>query len=230
MTCSRCGAQVGEGRTFCGQCGAPVRVMSGPPDARKRPLIVSILAVTHFIGAAFVLVGVFIVIGSLAAGRGGPRAIVLVGLILGGVGFLQVLCGLGLWGLKSYGRTLQLVFGWIGLIAFPIGTVISILILVYFFKPGVKALFSGKPASELTAEELTQIAALQQNSQAVVVLIAIIGLMFVVAVLGIGAAIVIPALVRTRVSANEASTTAGMRASVSAETFCADGDGRICST
>ena len=182
-------------------------------------MIITILAVLQFMGAAIWLVGVFIVIGSIAAGRGGPRLIVIIGFALGGIGLLQALCGLGLWSLKGYGRTLQLVFAWIGLIGFPIGTLISILILVYLFKPGVKALFSDKPASELTAGELTQIAALHQGSQATVVIIVIaIAAIVAVPVLGIVAAIAIPALLRARITANEVSAISAIRTFVSAET------------
>jgi len=116
----------------------------------------------------------------------------------------------GLWKLKPYGRTIQLVFAWIGLIGIPIGTIISILILVYLFKPGIKALFSGKPIAELTGDELTQIAAVTQGSQMAVVVVVL--LVALIPVVGIIAAIAIPGLLRARMAGNEAAAIWALRA------------------
>jgi type IV pilus assembly protein PilA len=130
---------------------------------------------------------------------------------------LQIACGIGLWKLKGYGRTIQLVFAWIGLIGFPIGTVISILILVYLFKPGIKILFSGKPAGEMTGEEFSQAAAMSQGSAAaviIVVVVAAIGGVFFIAII---AAIAVPGLLRARMAGNEASAIGSLRAINSAE-------------
>ena len=153
MHCSRCGAQLAPNAAFCGACGASVALAAGAVSPLKRPTIISVLAVLQFIGAAiWLLVGV-VAIGSLAISNSGQVETAFGGLLLGGLGTLQLACGIGLWKLKRYGRTLQLVFAWIGLIGIPIGTIISILILVYFFKPGIKVLFSGKPVTELTTDE-----------------------------------------------------------------------------
>ena len=38
----------------------------------------------------------------------------------------EIVCAIGLWNLKSYGRTIQLVLSFIGLLGIPFGTVIFI--------------------------------------------------------------------------------------------------------
>jgi hypothetical protein len=107
---------------------------------------------------------------------------------------------------------MQLVFAWIGLIGIPIGTIISILILVYLFKPGIKALFSGKPVTELTVDELTQIAAVTQGSQAAIVVVVLLVAVVSIAAVGIVAAIAVPGLLRARMAGNEASAIGSLRA------------------
>jgi RNA polymerase subunit RPABC4/transcription elongation factor Spt4 len=98
------------------------------------------LAVLYFI------IGVFNVILGLAlaaldvafflAGLG-----VLFGTILFIIGLLDLVVGWGLWTLQSWARMAAIVLAVIGLLAFPIGTIISIIILWYLFKPEVKAAF-----------------------------------------------------------------------------------------
>jgi type IV pilus assembly protein PilA len=143
------------------------------------------------------------------------------------IGGLQLTCGSGLWNLRPIGRTLQRIFAFIGLLGIPFGTIISILILVYLNKPGIKVLFSGRSSTDWTQEELAQVAAIPQSSAAVVVVIAIVAGIFIVASLGIVAAIAVPGLLRARISANEASAIGSLRAIMTAEasfaTSCAPG-------
>jgi hypothetical protein len=47
----------------------------------------------------------------------------------------------GLWNLQPWARVVAIVFAIIGLINIPIGTIISIIILWYLFKPDIKAVF-----------------------------------------------------------------------------------------
>ena len=65
----------------------------------------------------------------------------LVGFV-GGMAALLSYCAYGLWTLKPQGRTIQLVFAWIGLAAFPAGTMISIPVLYYLSRPSIRILFS----------------------------------------------------------------------------------------
>jgi type IV pilus assembly protein PilA len=219
MHCTRCGAQLGPGMAFCSACGASVGVMSGVVSPVKRPGLITLLAVLQFIGAAITLVaGVVTLIAAAGADRASSEPLAaIVGIVLAGVGALQLTCGIGLWKLKNYGRTLQLVFAWIGLIGIPIGTVISILILVYMLKPGVKLLFSGRPASEMSGGELTQIAAVTEGSGAMVVLVVILVAVVSIAMVGIIAAIAIPGLLRARMAGNEASAIGSLRSITSGQ-------------
>jgi hypothetical protein len=184
----------------------------------KRPGIITLLAVFQFIGAAFWVLAGLIGFFTVATTSGAEQAgAVAAAVIMIGVGLTLLACGIGLWQLKSYGRILQLVFAWIGLLGFPLGTIISVCILVYMFKPGIKALFSGKPVTDFTPVELAEIAKLTQGSQATVVIVVFIGLFACVALVGIIAAIAVPGLLRARMAGNEASAIGTIRALLSAE-------------
>lgn len=215
MFCSRCGGQLAPDTAFCSVCGAPVSVAARGTDVLKRPGIITVLASLQLIGAAIWLV---VALGMMAADvlglSQGPSeaATVLVVVLVGALGAAQLFCGIGLLKLKPYGRTLQLVFAWIGLLGIPIGTIISILILVYLYKPGIKALFSGKDLSEFSADELAQVAAVTQGSVASAILVVAVVAIVVVAMIGIVAAIAVPSLLRARMSGNEASAIGSLRA------------------
>jgi type IV pilus assembly protein PilA len=191
------------------------------PPAIKRPPIISLLAVLQFIGGGFWMLGAVVGLIGAVAGSGDPRgdAVTLVAAVVcGAIGAAQLTCGSGLWNLRPIGRTLQRIFAFIGLLGIPIGTIISILILVYLNKPGIKVLFSGRPSSDWTQQEVADVAAIPQSSAAVVVVMAIAVGLVVVAFLGIVAAIAVPGLLRAKISANEASAIGALRAIVSAET------------
>lgn len=194
----------------------------------RRPGVISVLAVLHFfLGPLMLLGGLIAVVMSLSS-EGLER-----GLMLGGgafyavFGILSIVCGIGLWNLKSYGRTIQLVYSFIGLLGIPVGTVISALILVYLYKPGVKVLFSETPPSQLSAADMAEVAKLSQSSTVTVVLIAVAVLFLLVAFIGIIAAIAIPSLLRARVSANEAAVIGDIRTVISAEAAFASSNGGL---
>jgi len=132
--------------------------------AFSRPGTVTLLAILQFFGAAMALFGAIAFIGTLLFSNDDLAAdtevaLAIIGGICGVVSLLALACGIGLWRLKSYGRRLQLVLCWILLVVVPIGTIISIAILVYMYKPGVIVLFSGRPRDELTQKEADQLAA-----------------------------------------------------------------------
>ena len=215
--CSRCGAQLDPNAAVCGSCGASVGLGMGAGSPLKRPALITVLAILQFIGATIWLLVGLVAIVLVATGRSEQSPAVFGGLLLGVLGALQLACGIGLWKLRSYGRTMQLVFAWIGLIGIPIGTIVSILILMYLFKPGIKALFSGKPVTELTADELTQIAAVTQGSRVAVIVVVLLLAVASVVVVGIVAAVAVPGLLRARMSGNEASAIGALRAINSAQ-------------
>jgi len=217
MHCSRCGAQLGPNTAFCGACGASVGVTSGVVSPLKRPGTITLLAVLQFIGAAFSLLIGLGMIATAATGDPSVPFAAIVGAVFAIAAVLEIVCGVGLLKLKSYGRTIQLVFAWIGLIGFPIGTLISILILVYLMKPGIKLLFSGRPATSMSAEELNQVAAASQGSGVVIALAVVVVGLVGVAMIGIIAAIAIPGLLRARMAGNEAAAVGSLRSIVSGE-------------
>jgi type IV pilus assembly protein PilA len=204
--------------TFTPQRSAPAE-----PLVIKRPLIVTILAVLQFVGAGFWLLAGF---GGMAANLSGPGTDAFGGIMVMGIfgclGLAQLICGIGLIGLKPYGRTLQLIFAWIGLIAIPVGTVISVLILIYLFKPGIKLIFSGRPGDDFTEQEIAEIRNDTATSSGMVVVIVIVGVILLIGVIAVVAAISVPALLRARTAGNEASAISSLRAIVSAQaTFAA---------
>lgn len=210
MNCARCGATVPPNGAFCPACGAPV---SPTTLVLKRPSIVTLLAVLNFLGAG---AGLLFAVVVFAFARDASDAFV-IGFLIATLALLQLRCGLGLWDLKPYGRTLQLVLAWIGLLGFPVGTLVSILILVYLRKPGVKALFSGKPAAELTPEELAQVAAVSQWSGAMTALVIVVSVVCVIVVMSVLAALAIPNLLSARMDANATSAVSVLTSIASAE-------------
>jgi type II secretory pathway pseudopilin PulG len=163
----------------------------------------------------------------MSFGNEGPERGILMGAgafyVL--LGLLSIVCGVGLWNLKSYGRTIQLVYSFIGLLGIPLGTIISALILVYLYKPGVKVLFSETPPSQLSAADIAEVAKLSESSTVTVVLVALTVFFLLVAFVGIIAAIAIPSLLRARVSANEAAAIGDLRTVISAELAYASSNG-----
>jgi type II secretory pathway pseudopilin PulG len=122
----------------------------------------------------------------------------------------------GLLQMKGWARILQIVLACLGLLS--CGIVISVLMLVYLFKPGVKVLFSGKNVEELTPQEAGDVAQLRAGGNgAVIALVVVVLLLMTVAIIGIIAAIAIPSLLRARISANEAGAIGNVRTVISAE-------------
>ena len=224
MYCRKCGALLAANTAFCSSCGTPVAASSATGSGAgvlKRPAILSLLAVLQFIGGAFWILAALFMIGvgitQFRQGNGEAAAIVVGAVVMGGIGAAQLVCGIGLWNLKPYGRILQIVFACLGLLGIPFGTIIAILILVYLNKPGVKILFSGRQASELSDEEWRHVGAVSAMSGVAVALIAIVLGILGIGMVGIIAAIAIPGLVRARMSGNEASAIGSLRAISSAQ-------------
>lgn len=217
MFCSRCGIELGSNAAFCSSCGAPNSLGVKTLERLQRPGIVTLLAVLQFIaGGVWLLVGLASIAAVATGSEPAPFAAV-VGVVVAGIAALQIGCGVGLWKLRPYGRTIQLVFAWIGLIGIPIGTIISICILIYLRKPGIKALFSGKRIEQLTAVELAQVAEATTGSAAATVLAVVAVVVGGVFLVGIVAAIAVPGLLRARMAANEAAAIGSLRAINSAQ-------------
>ena len=98
------------------------------------------------IGGLFALAaGAMMFAGSSMLGFGFGGAILkAVGAIYVIVGLIDFLIAYGLWTLKPWARIVAIIFAIIGLLSFPIGTIISIIILWYLFKPEIKEAFGVK--------------------------------------------------------------------------------------
>jgi type IV pilus assembly protein PilA len=198
----------------------------------RRPGVVTLLAVLNMVGGLFlVLAGAGVGVLAVASrDRSSVAALVLMAGLYLVLGLVDLAAGIGLWSLKEWGRQLQIVISAIGLLGFPCGTLISILVLVYLLKPGVKLLFSGRAAEEMTPQESAEVAKVLQGSGAVVAIVAVAAVLVCVAIIGIIAAIAIPSLLRARVSANEAATIGRVRTVISAEAAYASSNGGFADT
>ena len=112
----------------------------------EKPGGIVVLAVLYIIEGLF-----GIAYGAMMIGGGGMLGFAglgIAGSLLIGMGAIVLIIGLidfavayGLWNLRSWARTAAIIFAIIGLLGFPIGTIISIIILWYLFKPEIKEAF-----------------------------------------------------------------------------------------
>jgi hypothetical protein len=167
-----------------------------PATVVKRPALITLLAALHaLVGVLMLVLGVLIFLfdDSRQPDAGFGIAVAIIDL-LGAA--LYLTCAIGLWDLRPIGRTLLIVIAGITLLAVPIGTVIGGLILYYMYRPGIVALFSGKRADAFDQAELAEIARVTERSSAVVIFIVVLGVLCAIVLIGIVAAIAIPALLR----------------------------------
>jgi hypothetical protein len=189
-------------------------------DSLQRPGFITFLAVLHFVGtASWALVAVGCLIAAANAGADVRYLLTIGAAACGILAGLQLACGIGLWALKPFGRILQIVLAVPFLLNIPFGTAISILLIIYLNKPGIKLMFSGRPASAFSPEEQRLVSADGGLPGVAVALIVLIGLGPVMAlvVVPIVAAIAVPGFLRARMTANEHSAIASIRTTVSAQ-------------
>jgi hypothetical protein len=165
--------------------------------AYRRPPIISLLAVMQVIG------GGLLAIAAIDLFFIAPQNVVGLASLWLLLAIVDIVCGVGLWRLRPYGRLILEVLSWIGLIAFPIGTIVSVLTLAYLRKPGIRLLFSGTPPERLRPEQVAEVqAAMAGGRGAVAVTIALVGVLLVVSII---AAIARPDLVREALPGGSAS-------------------------
>ncbi len=220
MFCSKCGSPNAPAASFCTRCGKPISntgvpgqpAMNAPPTAElmARPGVITLLAALDlFFGVIWLLVA-----GAIAyslANRKPDAADLAFLVIMGVLGLLAVVAGIGLLQMKEYGRIVQFGISTIGLLAIPIGTIISALILYYLTRPGVRVLFSGKRAEQLTPEETGAVLQLKSVGGVGVVVAVVVGSLVFIAFLGIVAAIAIPNLLTAMQRSKQKRTMADMR-------------------
>jgi hypothetical protein len=208
MFCSYCGAPATESARYCASCGQ--EIYRGPAFAR--PPALTVLAILQFVGAAICLFLGIVILSIGVIGQRGAWAAV-GGLLLVGFAAAQFFCGAGLWNLKPYGRSLLMVFAAFGLLAFPVGTVISVVLLMYFRQPGIRLVLSGRLPETLSPDERLQVEEISYGGTVVWVAAALI-------VLLIGGSLVVvalPGLTDSRRSAEEGMAAETVRTLLIAE-------------
>lgn len=162
MFCTRCGTQIEAGSVFCSNCGE--RVVTRSPSLavspQKRPLgLVLVVIFTAFSGVLELLLGTG---GLLASGLPVPVWISFLAILFILLGVLDLAACYGLWSFQKWGLTLAIVLyiasiplsillmitpipgvevtGWDVLLQ-VVGIAVAIGILIYLFKPEVRALF-----------------------------------------------------------------------------------------
>lgn len=217
MLCHNCGNPLAAGANSCARCGTLARSVNSPVSAssvtRKRPAVITILAVLNILGGILIMTaaGVVAFVNFVSdPGKMDPVVSSLLVAFLGILGLVHLLVGFGLLGLRSWARTTQIVLSCFGLLGFPMGTIVNALILFYFFRPGMSALFSGRSTSAMTGDELAAIDALQRSGAGIAIAIVVVMLLGVM-MMGILAAIAIPNLVTATGRSKQKRTLADMR-------------------
>jgi general secretion pathway protein G len=221
MFCSRCGNANAPDARFCAKCGGSISG-SLPKPVMKRPGLITTIAVLHFIFDPILIFGAFAMMVSPAASSEDRIFTIITAAVLLLMSLLGFIGAIGLWKLKSFGRTIQIVLSAIGLLAIPLGTLISAAILWYLFTPAVKVLFSGKRAEELTPQEVMALQPGTGGGAPVVVVVVIVGFV-VIGMIGILAAIAIPNLLTAMQRSKQKRTMADMRTiAVTVEQYALD--------
>ncbi|MFP4143486.1 MAG: hypothetical protein ACLFSM_09985, partial [Thermoplasmata archaeon] len=108
--------------------------------SKERPTGVTILAVLFFIdGIVMLLIPAFFM-GMIPIDVFPEMTMICWG-VFGLLALVYFGIGYGLYAGKGWARTVAIILAIIGLLGFPIGTIISIIILIYLFKDDVKAYF-----------------------------------------------------------------------------------------
>jgi hypothetical protein len=222
MQCPHCGAEVPAGNTFCQRCRKRV---VGAGGSLQRPGWVTLLAVLAFLGALLSLalsVSTASQIVSPAANRY-PLSMWTLAAFYLGVGLLYLFEGFGLWRLRPWLRYLQIVLAFLGSVPYPVGTIISLLLLVYVFRPGTRILFSGRDPSELSPDEWEQVRRASRGTG----LFIVITLLLLLVVFFVGGGIVVPTLAHARIVRNDRAARSRLREIVSAEVAYAAANGGL---
>jgi type II secretory pathway pseudopilin PulG len=223
MYCQRCGSTLAPGARFCNTCGTAVPMTAAAaPISMARPGLVTAISILQFLGALFMLpLGIFGLVSEAHSTQADRPFGIALGVVLIVIGLLNLAAGIGLWKMREWGRILQIVLASIGLLAIPLGTIIAILLLVYFTRPHIKLLFTGKRLDQLTPEEVAVMSATGSGGNgAAGVVIAIVAVLFIIAFVGILAAIAIPNLLTALQRSRQKRTIADIRsASVKVETY-----------
>lgn len=226
MFCTRCGAENGSEARYCMKCGSAFSagvVRQAPPSRPpvERPPWITVIAVFHFILDPLLAIAGGVLILDPDSGRDQPYDVGLGSLIFL-VAVIGMIAGIGLLQGKAYGRRIQIVLSILGLLLFPIGTIINGIVLWYLFTPAVKTIYSGARPIHRKAPELLPLlrAGVSVAPIAIVILAACIGLAGIV---GIIASLAVPNVHAAMQRSKQKQTVADMRSiGTSIERYVAD--------
>jgi type IV pilus assembly protein PilA len=215
---------------FAPQAYATPPGYGAPLEPLKRPAGVIVIAILNIFGglgglvyAAFM--ALFAATTSNSEAPGLPIFLVVFAVALAAMAAVSIATAIGLLMLKPWARTCQMVLSGLGLLAIPIGTVINGIILYYLTRPGLRLLFSGRPAESFSYDERQLMA--RGSGQGAMIAVAVLVLFFGgIMLTGIIAAIAIPGLLRARMAGNEASAIGTLRSMNSGQAVWASAVGR----
>ncbi len=118
----------------------------------KRPDGVTLIAVWYFLNAFFILLSFCALIAIPVSGAfsdindqtglfWATAGVICLAIFVAVTGIVAALTGWGLLRIRSWARILALILAIMGLFAFPVGTVISALIIWYLLKEDVRQVF-----------------------------------------------------------------------------------------
>jgi hypothetical protein len=150
MFCDQCGAELQAIQRFCGSCGKPVGIATGPASTQGRVgRHLQVLAILWFVASALNLIGgvVLLVLGNtvfrhlpmpeIGSMRGFLQALfTALGVIVLAKALAGFAAGVGLLQRESWARALTLVLGFISLIHIPLGTALGIYTIWVLLGPG----------------------------------------------------------------------------------------------
>jgi lysylphosphatidylglycerol synthetase-like protein (DUF2156 family) len=116
---------------------------------------IKLIAIYHFVMAGLCLLGGLfallalvlpLVLSPMPVEAAGIILIVMgvVFVVLLGVALLYLVVGVGLWRRREWSRWAALVLAVLGLLNFPVGTVIGVLVLIFLVRDDVVAAFQGE--------------------------------------------------------------------------------------
>ena len=136
--------------------------MTAPASPTSRPDGVTLTAVWFVVGAVFALLGVAAILifafpAVLRDTIGSDRYFAVAGvsfglLIIVVFGALDIAAAVGLFRLRPWGRMLAIVLAALGLLWFPIGTAVGVLIIWYLLNDEAKQAFGAAPPAAATGQ------------------------------------------------------------------------------
>lgn len=198
MFCRNCGDPLTSGNPSCARCGSLGKAVDGPASSgsvlRRRPGVITMIAILEIVIGLGATVGGVMAFTAIAGGltsspfSAGSMFLLFFMIplvLLGFLGLAHLIVGNGVLRLSPWARQAQIVLSCVSLLVPCVGflasslklfrlsavggAIISGVILFYFLMPGMKVLFSGRPVSAMTGDEITALGALRKRGAGVAI-------------------------------------------------------------